>query len=115
MVSIHKILSKSLLLAALVTSQAADDIIKTHPSYRTKFYNAISKDIDILSVTIKNGHPRYEDVSIHVIPKSTVDAEVYGGEIIWALVAGTDEVVSKFMIKDGVERYVVQWGVGDEL
>ena len=116
MISIQStITSTILLLAVLLQSQAADDIIKTHPSYQIKFYNAISKEIDILSITTKNGHRHYEGVSYHVVPQSTVEAEVYEGEMIWAMVSDTDEVVSKFMIKEGVERYVVQWGAGDEL
>jgi hypothetical protein len=109
------ILSTILLLSTSHPTIAADDIIKTHPSHKTKFYNAISKEIDILSVSTKNGHPHYEGVSYHVSPYSTVDVELYQGEIIWAVIAETDEVVSKFIIGERVEKYVVQWGTGDEL
>lgn len=115
MILIKQTISALLLLAALLTSQALDDIIKTHPSFKIKFYNAIGKEIDIVSITIKNGHRHYEGVSYHVVPRTTIDVEVHEGEIIWALESDTDEVVSKFIIKEGVERYVVQWGVGDEL
>ncbi|KAL3774055.1 hypothetical protein ACHAWO_005262 [Cyclotella atomus] len=119
MISLRRIVSSALLLAVLPTSHALDEILATHPyhpSYKTKFHNAISKEIDILSITTKNGHRRYEGVSYHVMPKTTVEAEVYEGEIIWAVLTDTDEVVSKFVIgAEKLEKYVVMWGTGDEL
>jgi hypothetical protein len=117
MISLQRFVLSALLLATLPTSHALDDILKTHTtSYKTKFYNAISKEIDILSITTKNGHIRYEGISYHVMPQTTVEAEVYEGEIIWAVLTDTVEVVSKFVVgAEKVEKYVVMWGTGDEL
>ena len=113
-VPIRPLISTALLLFTSLTSNA-DDKSDSPKSYKTKFYNAVSKEIDLLSVTVKNGHTRYEGISYHVVPKSSVDVEVYEGELVHAVVTDTDEVVSKFKIEGEVDIYLIQWDVGEEL
>ena len=95
------------IIALLLPTTNGDGIIKSHPSHKTKFYNAISREVDILSLTQSMaGHTKYEGVSYHVAPKSySPEVEVYEGEVIWAMVSDTDEVVSKFVIgREGREK-----------
>ena len=98
------------------TNASLDDIIKTHPTIESKFHNTISQEVDILSIsTHPNGHTRYEGISYHVVPDSIVEATLHLGEIIWAVIAETDTVVCKFIVKEGDEKYVIRWDIGDEL
>jgi hypothetical protein len=109
------IISTAILLSSLLTTSCATETQETKRAFKTKFYNAVSKEVDLLSVTTKNGHEHYEGISYHVVPKSTIDVEVYEGELVYAMVTDTDEIVSKFRVKGDEERFVVQWGTGDEL
>ena len=105
-----------LLTNILSTSSAADEIDSSKPpGFKVEFYNAVSKEIDILTITEQNGRQRYEGVYYHAAPKSTVNVEVYEGELLLAVVATTDEVVSKFKVEKDAKRYVIQWGTGEEL
>ena len=44
-----------------------------------------------------------------------MEATLHLGEIIWAVIAETDTVVCKFIVKEGDEKYVIRWDIGDEL
>ncbi|KAL3787729.1 hypothetical protein HJC23_012155 [Cyclotella cryptica] len=85
------------------------------PGFKVDFYNAVSQEIDIVTITEQNGRQRYEGVYYHAAPKSTVTVEVYEGEVLLAVVATTDELVSKFKVEKDAKRYVIQWGTGEEL
>ncbi|KAL7477646.1 hypothetical protein ACHAW6_003445 [Cyclotella cf. meneghiniana] len=115
-----KFLPTVLLIAKIIltnsTSAAEEtDASKPPQGFKVEFYNAVSKEIDILTITEQNGRQRYEGVYYHAAPKSTVNVEVYEGELLLAVVATTDEVVSKFKVEKDAKRYVIQWGTGEEL
>ena len=90
-------------------NHVSGDTIEDLNTFKIKFHNGLSDvDLDLVLVyDAAHGKDVWERLLDDVIPNETTIYHAYEGDLLWALVAGTDEVVSEIEIRRDRSLYNV--------